>query len=56
MAPGACLSGIRPFTPMLVYDLENLEGGSLLRSVLLEIRHPQEVNFIWGNKLLIQRR
>lgn len=56
MVPGAYLNGIHPFTPMLVYDLENLKGGSLLWSVILEIQHPPEVNFTWGNKLLIQRR
>lgn len=28
------MSGIRPFKLMLVYNLENLEGGSLLQSQL----------------------
>lgn len=38
MASGASLSGIHPFKLMLVYNLENLEGDSLLQSkVILEV-------------------
>lgn len=56
IASRTSLSGICPFKMMLVYNLENLEGGSLLQSkVILEVWHQQEANFIWGNKPLIRR-
>lgn len=38
IASGASLSGMCPFKMMLVYNLENLEAGSLLQSkVILEV-------------------
>lgn len=38
IASGANPSGICPFKMILVYNLENLEGGSLLQSeVILEV-------------------